>query len=83
MVGPIAFQPSELVKIAVIIALAEILFGMEREELELNELLIGGLIVLAPMLLGDPAERPGDSHHLHSHLRSREFSGRRSASIFW
>ncbi len=50
-VGPVSFQPSELVKIAVIIALAKYYSESDREQLELNELLTGGLIVFVPMLL--------------------------------
>ncbi len=50
-VGSFSFQPSELVKIAVIIALARYYSESERDHLELNELLNGGLIVLMPMLL--------------------------------
>ncbi len=50
-VGAVAFQPSELVKIVVIIALAKYYSESEREQLELNELLVGGLIVFAPMLM--------------------------------
>jgi rod shape determining protein RodA len=46
-----AFQPSELVKIIVIIALAKYYSESEREQLELSELLIGGLIVFVPMAL--------------------------------
>jgi len=50
-IGSYTFQPSELVKVAVIIALAKYYSDSEREHLELNELLIGGLIVFVPMLL--------------------------------
>lgn len=49
--GLFSFQPSELVKILVIVALAKYYADTERDYLELSELLIGGLIVLGPMLL--------------------------------
>jgi rod shape determining protein RodA len=49
--GPFSFQPSELIKILVIIALAKYYSDSERDYLELNELCIGALIVFAPMLL--------------------------------
>lgn len=50
-VGGMAFQPSELVKIVVIIALAKYYSESEREHLELGELGIGALIIGIPMLL--------------------------------
>ena len=46
-----AFQPSELVKIVVIIALAKYFSESDREHLELHELFIGGLIAFLPMML--------------------------------
>lgn len=50
-VGPFAFQPSELVKIFVIVALAKYYSESDRDHLALRELVIGGLIVFAPMFL--------------------------------
>ncbi len=50
-VGPFAFQPSELMKVIVIVALAKYYAESEREHLELSELTIGGLIVLVPTVL--------------------------------
>lgn len=44
-----AFQPSEIVKIFVIIGLAKYYSESEREHLELSELLIGAAIVFIPM----------------------------------
>ncbi len=44
-------QPSELVKVLVIVALAKFYADTERDYLELPELLTGGIIVLGPMLL--------------------------------
>ncbi|MBZ5498007.1 MAG: rod shape-determining protein RodA [Acidobacteriia bacterium] len=49
--GILTFQPSELVKVLVIIALAKYYADTERDYLELPELLFGGLIVLVPMIL--------------------------------
>ena len=49
--GFFVFQPSELVKILVIVALAKYYADTERDYLELPELLTGGLIVFGPMLL--------------------------------
>jgi rod shape determining protein RodA len=49
--GIFSFQPSELVKILVIVALAKYYADTERDYLELSELLTGGLIVFGPMLL--------------------------------
>jgi rod shape determining protein RodA len=49
--GVFAFQPSELVKILVIVALAKYYSETDRDYLELSELLTGGLIVFGPMLL--------------------------------
>jgi rod shape determining protein RodA len=49
--GPFSFQPSELVKILVIVALAKYYSDTERDYLELSELLTGGAIVFGPMLL--------------------------------
>lgn len=43
------FQPSELVKIFVIIALAKYYSESERDHLEIGDLIIGGLIVFIPM----------------------------------
>ncbi len=50
-VGPFAFQPSELVKVIVIVALAKYYSESDRDHLELRELALGGLIVFLPMLL--------------------------------
>ncbi len=47
--GDLAFQPSELMKIVVIVALAKYYAESERDHLELNELFIGGLIAFIPM----------------------------------
>jgi rod shape determining protein RodA len=44
-----AFQPSEIIKIAVIIGLAKYYSESEREQLELSELLVGAAIVFVPM----------------------------------
>jgi rod shape determining protein RodA len=49
--GRFAFQPSEIMKVLVIIALAKYFSESEREHLELSELLAGGAIVFIPMLL--------------------------------
>ena len=47
--GAFVFQPSELVKILVVIALAKYYSESERDHLELGELIIGALIVFIPM----------------------------------
>jgi rod shape determining protein RodA len=47
--GTFVFQPSELIKIFVIIALSKYYSESERDYLELSELMIGGLIVFVPM----------------------------------
>ncbi len=44
-------QPSELMKVVVVLALSKYYSESDREQLDLHELFIGGLIVLAPMLL--------------------------------
>jgi rod shape determining protein RodA len=49
--GTFSFQPSELVKIIVIVALAKYYSETERDYLEISELLTGGAIVLVPMFL--------------------------------
>ena len=49
--GIFSFQPSELMKILVIIALAKYYSELDREYLEFRELLIGGMIVFVPTLL--------------------------------
>lgn len=49
--GGMAFQPSELAKVIVIVALAKYFSETEREDLALRELAIGGLIVCLPMIL--------------------------------
>ena len=49
--GIFSFQPSELMKILVIIALAKYYSELDREYLEFRELVIGGLIVFVPTLL--------------------------------
>ncbi len=49
--GPFQVQPSELVKVVVILALAKYYSESEREYLDLSELGIGGLIVFVPMVL--------------------------------
>lgn len=50
-VGPVQVQPSELVKVVVILALAKYYSESDREYLDLNELFVGGLIVAVPMVL--------------------------------
>ncbi len=50
-VGSFAFQPSELVKIFAVLALAKFYAHIERDYLELSDLFRGGLIVAMPMLL--------------------------------
>jgi rod shape determining protein RodA len=47
--GGFVFQPSEVVKIVAILALAKYYSEIERDHLELGELLTGGLIVGVPM----------------------------------
>jgi rod shape determining protein RodA len=49
--GFFSFQPSEIMKIIAIIALAKYYSEFDREYLGVRELLTGGAIVLAPMLL--------------------------------
>jgi len=49
--GTVNFQPSELMKILVILGLAKYYADSDRDHLETSELVVGGLIVLAPMLL--------------------------------
>jgi rod shape determining protein RodA len=51
VIGPMQFQPSELVKLVVIIALAKYYSESEREHLDLSELVIGAVIIFVPMLL--------------------------------
>jgi rod shape determining protein RodA len=50
-IGIFSFQPSELVKIVVIIALAKYYSELDRETLGLKELAIGSAITFAPVLL--------------------------------
>jgi len=50
-VGIFSFQPSELVKVLVIVALAKYYSEFDREQLGLRELLIGALIVFFPTFL--------------------------------
>jgi rod shape determining protein RodA len=50
-VGIFSFQPSEIMKVLVIIALAKYYSEVEHDYLGIRELVIGGLIVLAPMCL--------------------------------
>jgi len=50
-IGTFSFQPSEIVKILVIIALAKYYSESDKDHLELNELFMGGLMVFGPMLL--------------------------------
>jgi rod shape determining protein RodA len=49
--GVLTFQPSELIKILVILALAKYYAATDRDHLDLSELGMGGLITLAPMIL--------------------------------
>jgi rod shape determining protein RodA len=49
--GIFSFQPSELVKVLVIVALAKYYAESDRDYLELSDLAAGGLITLVPMLL--------------------------------
>jgi len=50
-IGIFSFQPSELMKIIVIIGLAKYYSELDQEYLELRELMIGGLIVFVPVFL--------------------------------
>jgi rod shape determining protein RodA len=50
-IGIVSFQPSELMKILVIIALAKYYSGLDTDSLNFRELLIGGAIVFVPVLL--------------------------------
>lgn len=50
-VASFAFQPSEFVKLVVVVALAKYYSESERDCLDIKELLIGGVIVLVPMAL--------------------------------
>lgn len=50
-IGLFQFQPSEIMKIIVIIALAKYYSELEREYLGIRELLIGGAITFVPVLL--------------------------------
>lgn len=50
-VGAFSFQPSELVKVLALIALAKYYSESERDHLDLQELMTGGLICLVPMAL--------------------------------
>jgi len=49
--GSIGFQPSEFMKILIIVALAKYYSETEKDHLDFEELLVGGLIVLVPMVL--------------------------------
>jgi rod shape determining protein RodA len=49
--GMFSFQPSEFIKIVVIIALAKYYSELDREYLEFRELVIGALIVFVPVFL--------------------------------
>jgi rod shape determining protein RodA len=50
-IGIFSFQPSELMKILVIIALAKYYSELDQEYLGLREFLIGGVIVFVPVLM--------------------------------
>jgi len=50
-VGVFSFQPSELMKVLVVIALAKYYSGLDLEHLGFKELSIGGLIVFLPAFL--------------------------------
>ncbi len=50
-IGIFSFQPSELMKILVIIALAKYYSGLDTDYLSARELMIGGLIVCVPVFL--------------------------------
>jgi rod shape determining protein RodA len=49
--GMLSFQPSEIMKILVIIALAKYYSELDREYLEFRELVIGAMIVFVPALM--------------------------------
>ncbi len=49
--GIVSFQPSEFMKVLVILALARYYSELEGEHLRIRELLIGGLVVFVPALL--------------------------------
>jgi rod shape determining protein RodA len=49
--GLVAIQPSELIKVLVIVSLAKYYAEIDRDTLELRELVTGGLITLVPMAL--------------------------------
>jgi len=49
--GPVRFQPSEFAKLATVLLLARYLGGVHQEYLNLRQLTLTGLIVLAPMSL--------------------------------
>jgi rod shape determining protein RodA len=50
-IGVFSFQPSELMKVLVIIALAKYYSELDREHLGLRELIMGGLIVFVPAFM--------------------------------
>jgi len=50
-VGPLVFQPSELMKLLVIVGLAKVYAEIDRDYLEFNHLILGGLIVGIPTVL--------------------------------
>ena len=50
-IGSFAFQPSEFVKILVVIALAKYYSESDHDTLQPRELLVGGALVVAPMTL--------------------------------
>jgi rod shape determining protein RodA len=49
--GMFAAQPSELMKVVVILALAKYYSELEHDELEIRELALGGLIVAVPVIM--------------------------------
>ena len=49
--GALTFQPSELIKVLVILSLAKYYAATDRDHLELSELGMGALITLVPMIL--------------------------------
>jgi rod shape determining protein RodA len=49
--GLFTIQPSELVKVVVIVTLAKFYAESDRDQLELSELAVGGLITAVPMIL--------------------------------
>jgi len=49
--GTLSFQPSELIKVLVILSLAKYYAATDRDHLELSELGVGALIAMAPMAL--------------------------------